>query len=537
MSTYLETDINNNSILFPNINSRKYQKNLTRKNSSILLKKLPKLNKLGEPEMVCGLSLDTLPNNNFSDVLAREKIDNDIEIIKKRLGKKEEKKKFLTKEQEQEEIKSNQSREFFIKYEIMRREKEWENEIKDLQNEINNIKEQRNNLIKEIMQIFKNIYDYDLDLNVLENEFQFQNQKNDILSNEEDEIETKTVISVSGKKRKKKKRMDDFIIKTLQIQQQEKKKKEKELIIEQKQNQIEAADKLKIQVNEKDLKLKEKKAILKEKINKLSNYYHQKLYEGLDVRQEGLTWIIKAIWNLGENIKMSYFPSFLDNLSINYLFKVAHKQVQINAIKEKIDKNRKELDQKFMELNNKEKFLDKRFLFRTSINEQINSNQLPKTKLHTLNTNKESVKIENVTLKSINKVFQEENPYSNLLKLPSVQKISDLAMKSNLLEYEVLLLKQDEMNRIFKEFLENNYKKKYNVIIDVVIAALVGEGKRDHELIKFYKMKKEINDNMRAIQYYKIITKKRILKKKKKDEDDDMINKLLSEIEKNGEKK
>jgi hypothetical protein len=142
-----------------------------------------------------------------------------------------------------------------------------------------------------------------------------------------------------------------------------------------------------------------------------------------------------------------------------------------------------------------------------------------------------------VTLKSINKVFQEENPYSNLLKLPSVQKISDLAMKSNILEYEVLLLKQDEMNRIFKEFLENNYKKKYNVIIDVVIAALVGEGKRDHELIKFYKMKKEINDNMRAIQYYKIITKKRILKKKKKDEDDDMINKLLSEIEKNGEKK
>ena len=50
-------------------------------------------------------------------------------------------------------------------------------------------------------------------------------------------------------------------------------------------------------------------------------------------------------------------------------------------------------------------------------------------------------------------------------------------------------------------------------------------------------MKKEIKDNMRAIQYYKIITKKRILKKKKKDEDDDMINKLLSEIEKNGEEK
>jgi len=537
MSTYIQTDVN--SMLLPNINSRKIQRNLTRKNSSILLKNLPKLNKLGEPEMVSGLSLDTLPNNNYSDILVREKIDNDIEIINKRLGKKEEKKKFLTKEQEQEEIKSNQSREFFIKYEMMRREKEWENEIKDLQNEIDNIKDQKNKLINEIMQIFKNIYNYELDLNVLENDMQYQSQKNDILSNDEaDEIETKTVISVSGKKRKRKKKMDDFIMKTLQIQQQEKKKKEKELIIEQKQNQIDAANNLKNKVNEKETLLKEKKSILKEKITKLSNYYHKKLYEGLDVRQEGLSWIIKAIWNLGENIKMSYFPNFLDNLSINYLFKIAHKQVQINIIKEKIDKNRKDLDQKFMELNNKEKFLDKRFLFRTSITEQIKSNQLPKTKLHTLNTNKESVKIENVTLKSINKVFQEENPYSKLLKLPSVQKISDLAIKSNVLEYEVLMLKQEEMNRIFKEFLENNYEKKYNVIIDVVIAALVGEGKRDHELIKFYKLKKEINDNMRSIQYYKIITKKRILKKKKKeDEEDDMIDKLLNEIEKNAEEK
>ena len=238
MSTYLQTDIN--SSILPNINSYKYQKTLTRKNSSDFLKNLPKLNKLGEPEMVSGLSLDSLPNNNFSDVLARERIDNNIEVINKRLGKKEEKKKFLTKEQEQEEIKSNQSREFFIKYEMMRREKEWENEIKDLQNEINNIKEQKNKLINEIMQIFKNIYDYELDLNVLENDLQFQNQKNDILSNDElDEYETKTIFSQSGKKRKKKKKMDDFIIKTLQIQQQEKKKKEKELIIEQKESQIE----------------------------------------------------------------------------------------------------------------------------------------------------------------------------------------------------------------------------------------------------------------------------------------------------------
>ena len=103
----------------------------------------------------------------------------------------------------------------------------------------------------------------------------------------------------------------------------------------------------------------------------------------------------------------------------------------------------------------------------------------------------------------------------------------------------------NEIMQIFKNIynyeldlnvLENDLQ--YQNIIDVFIAALVGEGKRDHELIKFYKLKKEINDNMRSIQYYKIITKKRILKKKKKeDEEDDMIDGLLNEIEKNAEEK
>ena len=49
--------------------------------------------------------------------------------------------------------------------------------------------------------------------------------------------------------------------------------------------------------------------------NELSNYYHNLLYEGLDVRQEGLCWIIKAIWQIGANVQLTYLPTFLDNSS------------------------------------------------------------------------------------------------------------------------------------------------------------------------------------------------------------------------------
>ena len=61
----------------------------------------------------------------------------------------------------------------------------------------------------------------------------------------------------------------------------------------------------------------------------------------MDIRNEGLVWIIKAIWNLGENIIMSFFPNYLDQYSIDFLFNVAHKSYEISKIKEEVKLLRK----------------------------------------------------------------------------------------------------------------------------------------------------------------------------------------------------
>jgi len=65
--------------------------------------------------------------------------------------------------------------------------------------------------------------------------------------------------------------------------------------------------------------LKYQLAILREE---LYEHYHKLLMEGVDTRNEGLSWIIKAIWNLGKNVNMSKFPHFLDQLCIRYIFLV-----------------------------------------------------------------------------------------------------------------------------------------------------------------------------------------------------------------------
>ena len=59
--------------------------------------------------------------------------------------------------------------------------------------------------------------------------------------------------------------------------------------------------------------------------NALLLHYHKLLSEGRDTRKEGLIWIIKAIWALGCTVVLSYFPSFLDEELICYLFKVNKK--------------------------------------------------------------------------------------------------------------------------------------------------------------------------------------------------------------------
>ena len=73
----------------------------------------------------------------------------------------------------------------------------------------------------------------------------------------------------------------------------------------------------------------------KEIINKLMEYYKEILFKGKNVKKDGLVWIVKTIWYLGENVPISFMPQFLDFESIEYLFKLAQKQLEIEYFKKK----------------------------------------------------------------------------------------------------------------------------------------------------------------------------------------------------------
>ena len=118
----------------------------------------------------------------------------------------------------------------------------------------------------------------------------------------------------------------------------------------------------------------------------------------------------------------------------------------------------------------------------------------------------------------MNQLLNEKNEFNEVIQTKSVNLIDAFSKLKNDLDSEIIQLKNKEMERIFKEFLYNDYGEKYHVTIETIIGCLVGESRKEKEMLKFYRMKKDILDNLKKIQFYYIMSQDEIDKKKKKEE-------------------
>ena len=517
----LSTSFNNRNqstvITSPNIYPKIYNSTIiskpkkTKRINKKIYDRLPMINT--EVEFIDDLSFDNnvlqnIFNSSIRLLKEKEKIDNDKEINDKRLGKNYETE---NKEYSQDEIKSIQSREFFLKYEMLKNEKAMEDEISKLKKNLEDCKGRKLMVSSNIINTLKTIQDYEMDIKFLNSDEYFLNiAKNNFNIDNIIIDDSKSVVSKrshskspvkSPQKVKSQKNIDSFYLKTIQLKQTTIRTEKKEEIQKNLEECMITLNNFKKQFEVIKEEYKLQKKYLDEKINFLYDYYHRKLYEGLDIRNEGLIWIMKAIWNLGKNIKMSFFPNFLDKTSIDYLFKVAHKNVEITKIKNEIQKYRRELDFQFENISRNTKSPTKS-IFRTTVNNRITNNILPKIQLtKSLNDNNMNNQI---TLKTIGNIKNKKNPFSKILEDPSIQMISNLAAASNIIELDLINIKRAEMDRLFKEFFENNYQEKFNANLETVIGALVGESKRDNEMIRFYRMKREYHDKMRVVQFFNL---------------------------------
>ena len=262
-----------------------------------------------------------------------------------------------------------------------------------------------------------------------------------------------------------------------------------------------------VKLNQEIFEIKKQENVI---IRRLMEHYETLLYKGEEVRNEGLIWIIKAIWNLGENVPMSFIPPFLDFQCIEFLFQYAHKSIELENVKKILNELKNKLQIKIHKLFYTSKSpgrYSSLFEFKTDLikrntisQRSIKEHNFIKAYINGNDTDEENKNF--TSLKEMENIIGKKKNVINLNKLQGIDKIEELKTKIKSIEKEILNLKKNETIRLFKEFVENDYENRYHVSIDMVLAALLGEHSKNIEINKYSKYKKEYLEELKNIRFY-----------------------------------
>jgi len=305
----------------------------------------------------------------------------------------------------------------------------------------------------------------------------------------------------------------------------------------------------KIKSYEKDLQIfREEKNKIK---NELLSHYLTILREGKDIRKDGLSWVIQAIWNLKSKVLPSYLPVFLDEESISFLLNFANKKMKLNEL----TKIEQKLTKKIAENRNKNK--DKEYLFKkthtidpgiyyrnvhendfeenkennkwafstllnrinlkNNTNININANEgLTDTeriiqKINVIDNNKEN---DMNSKNSINSI-RNSNSFNKILfktctNIKNRNANNELYSDKTFIENNIYKLKKDiknlignELQRLNNCFDKERYENKYNIDKNKIIYTVIGEDNVKDEINKQINERKNYLNILKRIKISK----------------------------------
>ena len=416
-------------------------------------------------------------------------------------------------------------------------------ELKNIRKEYRKKKEEKNNIYIKFKNIIDKIEEMNLEIKLLNSKNLFDIKKDNKVNQKEERTTNDSLEKENKLKQNLIKRESNKKLQTTDIDKNKNKETEENLKsnkddIENRMNKIknlyqnkkekdfqkkilfdkinllkEDLSKINIPLVEINAELNELRKKEKSVINKLMIHYETLLYKGEEVRNEGLIWIIKAMWSLGENVPMSFIPPFLDFQCIEFLFQYAHKSIQLENTKKRLNELKNNLQIQIHNLFyssvtpvSPEKY-NSSFEFKTNLikkskilRKDIGEHNFINAYINGSDNDDDNRNINSI--KEMSNLIANKKNNIDITKLNGIEKIDVLKSKIKEIEAEILSLKKKETNRIFKEFVENDYQNKYRVSIDVVLAALLGEHMKNIEVNKFSKFKKEYYENLKNIRFY-----------------------------------
>ena len=247
-------------------------------------------------------------------------------------------------------------------------------------------------------------------------------------------------------------------------------------------------------------------------------HYETLLNKGEEVRNEGLIWIIKAMWNLGENVPMSFIPPFLDFHCIEFLFQYAHKSIELENTKKILNelKNRLQLQIHNLFINSVSPIkYSSSFEFKTDLikknkvsQNSIQQSNFIKAYIQGSDNDEDNKNISSV--KEMSNIIANKKNKIDITKLDGIEKIDELKIKIKKIEGDILNLKKSEINRVFKEYVENDYQNKYKKNQKKSTSLSMKFEKEEEKSLSMNKYLKNLNDMYKSDYktkktYHKII--------------------------------
>ena len=393
--------------------------------------------------------------------------------------------------------------------ENMFRENTLEKNRHELEEKMSKIKELLNNLSQELAETLNKIDNAKIDLKIFNNYKTFslidvnikKYLRKETTGNLSDTSEDNSYEKIKRSKMDSKAKAEMIKnLKKLDIEEKKRKTLEKlKILCNKKKNILD-----KINSCERDLnEFKEKYNVIK---NELLVHYHKLLLEGKDTRRDGLSWIIKSIWNLKSNVIMSFLPKFLDVKSISFLFMYSDKLVEIEKIQKKMEnikneiKKREKKSRKLSQLS--AMILEKKSTMRLNYLKDINE-IIQKRK----EDEEELKKVNNITNKDVLKLLSSKSNYdiSSIPQSPNntAEDAKRFKAMKRLMSVPELNLNIIKMKEIKENMNKNNFDDTFKTSLYKTNSKLATKKKDDSDSYesKSNERKKQLKINILDPKY------------------------------------
>ena len=171
-----------------------------------------------------------------------------------------------------------------------------------------------------------------------------------------------------------------------------------------------------------------------------------------------------------------------------------------NFMKKFSESNRIIIPRKNSVIFNRNNIFRKKLLFSSS-SPDLMKNIFNNSNINMEEQNEKKFEIKS-TMSQISKILDKKKDELYFDKMPEINEINNFQKKIISLNKQLEEMKKKEIQRIFKEYTDNEYEKVYHAPIEIVLGALIGEHARNIQMNNYNIYKKGYLDELNTIRFF-----------------------------------